>query len=453
MAFSATVTPLGLMHMTVASLASYPSPEMGMAPRAVYAPFACHNWPTISYSGASTDSSLCIPLTSRANSIVWPILFHDKFCFEASGGSTLSEPHCTDSVQSHGGQGTNSSGTPILAQQNLVLARAPIINSFLVHSAEEGPPFSGKGHNLAPMHRPLEPPPPWTRPRGLQRSSTCGGKDPQRCGIESVLFFHQGGMDSCLSASTLKVQVAAISAMTWWKANRWGSPIWSLDSSETLQQDPFEPLQSVDLTALSVKTDLLTALTSVKRVGDLQALFVNDLCLEFGLPDSHVVLRPQPEYVPKVPTTALRDQVATLQAILSHKDNPNLSQLHPVHALCIYIEHTQSFRHSEQLFVCFGGQQKGKAVSKQTVFHWIVDTIHMVYQARDLTCPLRVTAHSIRGVTASAALTNGASLTDICRAAGWATPNTFTRLYNLQMELMYPRVLNASFLTQETGMV
>ncbi|KAL0152750.1 hypothetical protein M9458_052473, partial [Cirrhinus mrigala] len=32
--------------------------------RAVYAPFTCHNWPTISYSGASTDSSLCVPLTS-----------------------------------------------------------------------------------------------------------------------------------------------------------------------------------------------------------------------------------------------------------------------------------------------------------------------------------------------------------------------------------------------------
>ncbi|KAI2645407.1 Acetyl-coenzyme A synthetase [Labeo rohita] len=33
-----------------------------------------------------------------------------------------------------------------------------------------------------------------------------------------------------------------------------------------------------------------------------------------------------------------------------------------VRALRIYIERTQDFRRSEQLFVCFGGQQKGKAV-------------------------------------------------------------------------------------------
>ncbi|KAL0148546.1 hypothetical protein M9458_056093 [Cirrhinus mrigala] len=37
----------------------------------------------------------------------------------------------------------------------------------------------------------------------------------------------------------------------------------------------------------------------------------------------------------------------------------------PVRALHIYVDHTQSFRRSEQLFVCFGGQQKGNAVSNR----------------------------------------------------------------------------------------
>ncbi|KAL0185362.1 hypothetical protein M9458_021059, partial [Cirrhinus mrigala] len=43
--------------------------------------------------------------------------------------------------------------------------------------------------------------------------------------------------------------------------------------------------------AFSMKTALLTALNSVKKVGDLQAFSVNDSCLEFGPADSHVVLR------------------------------------------------------------------------------------------------------------------------------------------------------------------
>ncbi len=55
---------------------------------------------------------------------------------------------------------------------------------------------------------------------------------------------------------------------------------------------PFEPLQSSSLKELSLKTALLLTLASVKRVGDLQALSVNPVCLEFGPNDSNVVLKP-----------------------------------------------------------------------------------------------------------------------------------------------------------------
>ncbi|KAL0152427.1 hypothetical protein M9458_052150, partial [Cirrhinus mrigala] len=137
----------------------------------------------------------------------------------------------------------------------------------------------------------------------------------------------------------------------------------------------------------------------------------------FGPVDSHVVLRRRPGYVPKVPTTPFRDQVVTLQAISSQEYDPNLTLLYPVRALRVYLERTQLFRHSEQLFVCYGRQQKGKAVSKQRISHWLVDAIRTPYQARGLPCPLGVRAYSTRGVAASAALANGASLTDICRAA------------------------------------
>ncbi|KAL0157267.1 hypothetical protein M9458_048513, partial [Cirrhinus mrigala] len=284
------------------------------------------------------------------------------------------------------------------------------------------------------------------------------GKDPRNCGIKSVLSFLQEGLDRHLSASTLKVHVAAISAnhdlvggrsvgkhhliIRFLRGARRLNPprshlipSWDLAVVlQGLQQDPFEPLQSVELDALSFKTALLTALTSIKRVGDLQALSVNSSCLEFGPADSHVVLRPRPGYVPKVPTTPFRDQVVTLQALSSQEDDPNLTLLCPVRALRIYMERTQPFRRSEQLFVCYRGQQKGKAVSKQRISHWLVNAIRMAYLARGLPCPLEVRAHSTRGIAASAALANGASLTDICRAAGWATPNTFARFYNLRTE-------------------
>ncbi len=202
-----------------------------------------------------------------------------------------------------------------------------------------------------------------------------------------------------------------------------------------LQRGPFEPLDSVELKFLSLKTALLTALTSIKRIGDLQAFSVSEECLVFGPVYSHVVLRPRPGYVPKVPTTPFRDQVVNLQALPSEEADPALALLCPVRALRIYVDRTRSFRRSEQLFVCHGGQQKGKAVSKQRL------AVALKYQSQGEPCPLGVRAHSTRSVASSHALAHVASLADICRAAGWATPNTFARFYSLRVEPVSSRVL------------
>ncbi len=163
-----------------------------------------------------------------------------------------------------------------------------------------------------------------------------------------------------------------------------------------------------------MKTLLLVALASIKRVEDLQAFSVDESCLEFGPGDGHVLLSPRPSYVPKVPTTPFRDQVVSLQALPLEEADPALALLCPVRALRLYTDRTQSLRTSDQLFVCYGGQQKGKAVSKQRMAHWIVDAITLAYQAQGVPCPLRLRAHSTRGVASSWALARGASLTDIC---------------------------------------
>ncbi len=290
-------------------------------------------------------------------------------------------------------------------------------------------------------------------------------EDPRRCPIAVVLSFLQDGLERRLSPSTLKVYVAAIAAhhdavdgkslgkhdlvIRFLRGARRLNPprphlvpSWDLPSVlSALRGAPFEPLQSVELKFLSLKTVLLSALATVKRVGDLQAFSVDDSCLEFGPADSHVVLRPRPGYVPKVPTMPFRDQVVNLQALPREEADPAIALLCPVRALRIYVDRTQSFRTSDQLFVCFGGQQKGRAVSKQRLAHWIVEAIVLAYQARRLPCPLGVRAHSTRGVASSWALARGASIADICKAAGWATLNTFARFYNLRIEPVSSRVL------------
>ena len=281
-----------------------------------------------------------------------------------------------------------------------------------------------------------------------------------------MLSFLQDGLERRLSPSTLKVYVAAIAAhhdavegkslgkhdliIRFLKGARrlnpprvlHSVPSWDLALVlRALQSPPFEPLSTVELNILSIKTALLLALASFKRVGDLQAFSVDESCLEFGPGLSHVVLRPRLGYVPKVPTTPFADQVVNLQALPQEEADPALAFLCPVRALRVYIDRTQSFRTSDQLFVCYGGQQKGKAVSKQRLAHWLVDAITRAYESLGEPCPPRLRAHSTRGVAASWALAQGASLTDICRAAGWATPNTFARFYSLRVEPVSSRVL------------
>ncbi len=278
--------------------------------------------------------------------------------------------------------------------------------------------------------------------------------------IGVVLSFLQERLERRLSPSTLKVYVAAITAhhdavdgrslgkhnliVRFLKGARRMNPsrsplVPSWDLSIVLaglQRGPFESLDSVELKFLSLKTVLLTALSSIKRVGDLQAFSVSEECLVFGPVYSHVVLRPRPGYVPKVPTTPLRDQVMNLQALPSEAADPALALLCPVRALRIYVDHTRSVRSSEQLFVCHGGQQKGKAVSKQRFARRGSPN-----QSQGEPCPLGGRAHSTRSVASSHALAHGASLVDICRAAGWATPSTYARFYNLRVEPVSSRVL------------
>ncbi len=310
-----------------------------------------------------------------------------------------SEPASTDTVQDQSGQGAGLVSDSILAQQDLVPGtHAPCDSPSLANSSEEGSAFSETGHPLAPASRLVETPrmvPGW--------DAEVLGDLPQEVALT-------------IASARAPFTITA----------------------------PFEPLQSVELNFLSMKTLPLTVLASIKRVGDLQAFSVDDSCLEFGPADSSATLRPRPGYVPKVPTTPFRDQVVNLQALPLEEADPALALLCPVRALRQYTDRTQSFRTSEQLFVCYGGQQKGKAVSKQRMAHWIVDAITLAYEAKGVPCPLRLRAHSTRSVASYWALARGASLADICRAAGWATPNTFARFYSLRVEPVSSCVLTSN---------
>ena len=114
----------------------------------------------------------------------------------------------------------------------------------------------------------------------------------------------------------------------------------------------------------------------------------------------------------------------------------------PVRALRNYISRSAAFRRSEQLFVSFGGRTKGLATSKHSLSRWIVDAIAAAYASKHLQCPMGIRAHSTRGMASSWAWSSGISIHDICMAAGWASPSTFVRFYNLEVPALQAKLLS-----------
>ena len=283
--------------------------------------------------------------------------------------------------------------------------------------------------------------------------------DPVNCAVASVLEFLQDRFSAGLTPSTLKVYVAAIGAfhaplgegplgrhhlvVRFLRGARRMRPVarsripaWDLAVVlEGLVEAPFEPLELAEAKNLTLKVAFLLAITSLRRVGDLQALAVTPNCLEFAPGNVKAILRPTPGYVPKVPSNAVRSVVLQAFHPPPHvtADEGRLHLLCPVRALRIYLERSAQWRKSDQLLVCFGPPRKGLPAAKQTISNWIVQAIATAYQVRNLPSPIAVRAHSTRGMASSVALLSGASLQEICEAAGWATPHTFVRYYSLHL--------------------
>ncbi len=147
-------------------------------------------------------------------------------------------------------------------------------------------------------------------------------------------------------------------------------------------------------------------------------------------------------------STPFRTQTVSLSA-LSSESSPSRSadaqtSVCPDRALRIYIDRSASFWQSDQLFVCYGGCTKGRAMSKQRLSHWIVDAIMAVYTSQGLECPLHIRAHSTRAIASSWAWSRGMSIQDICLAAGWSSQNTFARFYKLDVQSLASQVLSVS---------
>lgn len=213
-------------------------------------------------------------------------------------------------------------------------------------------------------------------------------------------------------------------------------PVWDLQLVlNSLLYDPFEPLLTTRLDWLTLKTAFLVVVTTAKRVGELQAFSVDSRY--YSSSDAGVRLRLNPVFLPKVNSDKNRGAETFLEPFYPRAD-PNskcvLYRLCPCCAIQKYIEATAVFRRTDQLFVSYApGPNRGKAVAKATISHWMRRAISEAYKVKKLEPPQGIKAHQTCGQAASWAEFNSTSMTDILNSATWTTSCTFATFYQLNL--------------------
>jgi len=209
-------------------------------------------------------------------------------------------------------------------------------------------------------------------------------------------------------------------------------PTWSLQPVlDCLTKYPWEPIHEIDLKYLTLKTVFLLAVTSARRVSELQALCLDGGCYRFITPDI-LLLRTNVNFMPKCKTEFHRAQEIQLEAFYPRPTtakNKKLNSMCPIRALQAYVERTKDLRKTQQLFVSYKKGAEGFPVTKRRISSWMVEAIKLAYQQEGLDSPKNVRAHGTRAQATSWASFAGVDPTRICRAAVWSNLHTFCKHY------------------------
>lgn len=214
-------------------------------------------------------------------------------------------------------------------------------------------------------------------------------------------------------------------------------PTWDLPTVlEAMMKHPFEPIESIPLDMLTLKTVFLLAICSAKRIGELKALDCSPQFMSIG--QRGVTLRPHLAFMPKVASLSNIEHVLEFAPYGRNEDGTESPQA----ALCIcrtlqaYLNSTKPVRQSNQLLVTYKRGDQGRAASKQSIAAWLKLAIWKAYelQGKALENGTRaVKAHSVRGQSVSWADLHAVDVLDICMQANWSSSHTFIKHYRLAL--------------------
>lgn len=206
-------------------------------------------------------------------------------------------------------------------------------------------------------------------------------------------------------------------------------PEWDLNKVlKALQESPFEPLRKSSLKILTYKTVFLIAITCFRRCSDIQSLQIGQGSV--NVQSNGITFRR--------PGLSKQDRQSHYGASIFIPAFSENKHLDPKRCLYYYLKRTEKFRkhgdgtEEDQLFL--GINEPHKPVAVQTISNWLVQTIKLALDKKDL----KVKAHSTRAIGPSYALYRGASVNSILSAADWSRESTFIRFYlrNIPCEVL-----------------
>ena len=194
-------------------------------------------------------------------------------------------------------------------------------------------------------------------------------------------------------------------------------PEWDLKKVlDMLSAEPFEPIDTISLENLTLKSVFLVAVSTFKRCSDLEALRVDEGHMKV-VPEGIVCLR---EGLAKQDRPGHFGKKILIPCF---KENQLVD---PKRAVESYIKSTSDVRTNKNkncLFLSY--KTPHNPVSRQTISSWITKVIKRAYADSELT----VKAHSTRAIGTSWALGKGASLQAVLEAADWSQASTFKKHY------------------------
>ncbi|XP_077111239.1 uncharacterized protein LOC143767102 [Ranitomeya variabilis] len=197
-------------------------------------------------------------------------------------------------------------------------------------------------------------------------------------GIDALDFL-QSGFDKGLRPNTLKVQISALSSFYDFQlaSHPWivrfvkaiqrlrptirsSVPPWDLNLVlNELCKEPYEPLAQADLRAVTFKALFLVAITSARRVGEIQSFSIKHPYLK--VQDDCIILKLNPGFLPKVVSDFHRSQEVVLPTFCQNFSNDKERFLHALDVkstILHYLEITDSWRIDSNLFIQMAGKNK-----------------------------------------------------------------------------------------------